>query len=53
MRERTEFQHIPVKVYRTENRLAVAAPVPGLQPEDVVVGVSDAGRLTRVTGERS
>ena len=45
MHKRIDLQHIPVKVYRTENRLSVAAPMPGLRPEDVVVEVSDASRL--------
>ena len=33
-------QSIPVKVYRSEERLTVAAPMPGLQPEDVTAEVT-------------
>src|SRR6266567_1808329 len=41
-----EGQHyVPVKLYRTSDRLVVAAPVPGLQPEDVTVEVTASGRL--------
>ena len=38
-------QQIPVKLYRTLDRLVVAAPMPGLQPEDVTVEVTPSGRL--------
>ncbi len=46
MQERVEPQRIPVKVYRTTDRITVAAPMPGLQPEDIVVEVTPEGRLT-------
>jgi HSP20 family protein len=39
------WQEIPVKLYRTPDRLVVAAPMPGLRPEDVAVEVTEAGRL--------
>lgn len=45
MQEQDKQQHIPVKVYRTEERLMVAAPMPGLEPENIVVEVTDDGRL--------
>lgn len=45
MPERTKIQRIPVKVYRTADRLMVAAPMPGLQPEDIRVEVTDDNRL--------
>jgi HSP20 family protein len=38
-------QHIPVKVYRTDERLMVAAPIAGLEPEDIVVEVTAGDRL--------
>ena len=38
-------QRVPVKLYRTPDRLVLAAPMPGLQPEDVAVEVTAAGRL--------
>ncbi len=45
MREEVEVQQIPVKVYRTADRLTVAAPMPGLGPEDITVEVTADGYL--------
>ncbi|HEV8677202.1 MAG TPA: Hsp20/alpha crystallin family protein [Methylomirabilota bacterium] len=45
MEERVEVQQIPVKVYRTAERLSVAAPMPGLGPEDITVEVTADGYL--------
>lgn len=45
MQEEAKLQSIPVKVYRTAERLMVAAPMPGLEPEDIIVTVSAAGQL--------
>jgi len=45
MQEQPKLQQIPVKVYRTADRLVVAAPMPGLQPEDILVEVTGAGHL--------
>jgi HSP20 family protein len=45
MQEQAELQQIPVKVYRTLDRLMVAAPMPGLQPEDILVEVTESGHL--------
>jgi len=45
MHEQAKLQYIPLKVYRTSDRLTVAAPMPGLQPEDVLVEVTGDGRL--------
>jgi HSP20 family protein len=45
MQEQLKQQHIPVKMYRTEQRIMVAAPMPGLEPEDMVVEVSADGTL--------
>jgi len=45
MTERPKTQHIPIKMYRTPDRLTVAAPMPGLQPEDIMVQVMDPDRL--------
>lgn len=39
-KERIEQQRIPVKLYRTEDRITVAAPMPGLEPEDIVVEIT-------------
>ena len=45
MPEQLKQQHIPVKVYRTGERLTVAAPMAGLEPENIVVEVTADGRL--------
>lgn len=45
MQEHTEIQQIPVKMYRSENRLMVAAPMPGLEPGDITVEVTADGHL--------
>lgn len=45
MSEKAKIQHIPVKVYRTSDRLMVAAPMPGLQPEDIGIEVTADNRL--------
>jgi HSP20 family protein len=39
-------QHIPLKVYRSDNRITVAAPMPGLEPEDITIEVTRSGLLT-------
>ncbi len=41
MQEKVKIQQIPVKVYRSSDRLMIAAPMPGLQPEDIIVRVTD------------
>jgi HSP20 family protein len=45
MQEQTNFQNIPVKVYRTHDHLTIAAPMPGLEPEDILVEVTENGQL--------
>lgn len=45
MHEQVKWQHIPVKVYRTDDRLMIAAPMAGLEPENIAVEVTDDGRL--------
>src|SRR6185437_12487267 len=39
------MQLIPVKIYRSGDRLTVAAPMPGLEPEDISIEVKDDGQL--------
>lgn len=39
MPSQIEPQRIPVKVYRTSDRFTVAAPMPGVEPEDIQVDV--------------
>src|SRR4051812_45062889 len=38
-----EMQEIPVKVYRSTERVMVAAPMPGVEPEDISVEVQEHG----------
>jgi HSP20 family protein len=45
MQEEVKVQRIPVKVYRSIDRLMVAAPMPGLQPEDIKVEVTRDNQL--------
>ena len=37
-------QPVPVRVYETEERVMVTAPMPGLEPEDIVVRI-DGGHI--------
>lgn len=39
-------QSVPVKLFRTSDRLTVAAPMPGILPDDLVVEIDDRGQLT-------
>jgi HSP20 family protein len=45
MQEKAKIQHVPIKVYRSADRLMVAAPMPGLEPEDINVRVDANGLL--------
>lgn len=45
MPESAKLQPIPLKVYRSTDRLTVAAPMAGLEPQDIRVEVTDDGRL--------
>lgn len=45
MQEQIKEQLIPVKAYRTQDRLMVVAPMPGLEPEDIQVEVTTDGTL--------
>jgi len=45
MQEKQKVQIVPVKVYRSADRITVAAPLPGLQPEDILVTVTEEGNL--------
>jgi HSP20 family protein len=40
-----EWRHVAVKLYRSSERLTVAAPMPGLEPCDIDVEVTAQGRL--------
>ena len=43
MQEQRKQQPIPVKVYRTGERLMIVAPMAGLEPENLVVDVTAQG----------
>jgi HSP20 family protein len=45
MQEQIGPQYVPVKVYRSEDRLTLAAPMPGMEPEDITVEVTADARL--------
>src|SRR5260370_42547785 len=45
MQEQLKQQYIPVKVYRTDQRLMVVAPMAGLEPENIVGEVTAEDRL--------
>lgn len=45
MQEQPKIQHIPLKVYRTPDRLMITAPMPGLMPNDILVEVTADNRL--------
>jgi HSP20 family protein len=41
----TTRQPTPVKLYRTADRLVIAAPMAGIRPDDVSIQVTESGRL--------
>jgi HSP20 family protein len=41
MQEQAKIQHIPIKMYRSPERLVIAAPMPGSEPEDILVKVTE------------
>jgi HSP20 family protein len=45
MQEQAKQQEIPIKVYRTDDRVMIAAPMAGLEPGDILVEVTGDGRL--------
>ncbi len=45
MQEQAKPQRIPVKVYRTEDRISVAAPMPGLEADNIEVEVTPQNHL--------
>lgn len=50
--DRSGMQSVPVKVYRADGRLMVAAPMPGLEPSDLRVEVTTDNRLVLRGGLR-
>ena len=45
IRNQVEMQSVPVKMYRALDMLTLAAPMPGLGPEDIRVELTRDGRL--------
>ena len=45
MQEQPIRQNVPVKMYRSEDRLTIVAPMPGLEPENIHVDITGAGHL--------
>lgn len=45
MQEQTPQPYLPVKVYRLHGHLTIAAPMPGLEPEDIFVEITENGHL--------
>jgi HSP20 family protein len=45
MQEEAKIQQIPIKMYRTPDRLMVAAPMAGMEPEDIMVEITGDGVL--------
>jgi len=45
MSETAKVQQIPVKVYRSTDRIMIASPMPGMLPEDINVKVTANGHL--------
>jgi HSP20 family protein len=45
MQEQQKVQTVPVKMYRSTDRITVATPLPGLQPEDILITVTGEGHL--------
>jgi HSP20 family protein len=45
MQTRTKIQSVPIKMYRTADRLTIAAPMPGIQPEDLLIRITEKNSL--------
>ncbi len=42
MTETPKIQYIPVKMFRTPDRLTITAPMPGVVPEDIQVQITES-----------
>jgi HSP20 family protein len=45
MQTQAKMQSVPIKMYRTQDRLTIAAPMPGIQPEDLRIRITDKNSL--------
>lgn len=43
---RNDYVDTPIKLYRADDRVTVAAPMPGLEPNNIVVEVNSGGLMT-------
>lgn len=44
--DNVQMQEIPAKVYQSDDRIVVAAPMPGLEPENIIIEVAEGPRVT-------
>jgi HSP20 family protein len=42
MTSQSQLHTVPVRMYTTDSRIMIAAPMPGLEPDDISVAVADA-----------
>ena len=45
MADQLAWQQVPVNVYRTASRLTIAAPMPGVEPEDISVEITSEAKV--------
>lgn len=45
MPEQAKIQQVPLKVYRAADRLTIATPMAGMEPEDIRIEITPDGRL--------
>jgi len=45
MQTQTKIQSVPIKMYRTQDRLTIAAPMPGIQPDDLLIRITEKNSL--------
>jgi HSP20 family protein len=45
MQDQPNIQYMPIKMYRTHDRLTIAVPMPGIQPEDLLVKITDENTI--------
>jgi HSP20 family protein len=48
----TDPTAIPINLFENDRELIVVAPMPGVEPEDISVDVTDAGEMTLRAAER-
>ena len=45
MQTQTKIQSVPIKMYRTQDRLTIAAPMLGIQPDDLLIRITEKNSL--------